>query len=70
MNMEEIKELFICGRNIKLGDELKVRYTTGHRFKGSIIKGKVIKLWNGEDDCIKQAQLSNGWCFHNHDEIL
>ena len=61
------KEIVMCGRGIKLGDKLKVRYTGEGRFQDATIEGEVIELWGGS--CL-QARLSNGWCFHDHDIIL
>jgi hypothetical protein len=67
MEKDEVKEITICGEKIKLGDYLKVEYTTGKEFKGSTIKGTVTELWgNG----LLQGRLSCGWCFHDHDKIL
>ncbi len=61
----------ICGKEIKLGDFVKVKYTSGNQFKGATIKGKIIELWTPEiDNGHLQARVSNGWCFHNNDEIL
>lgn len=64
------KEVFICGRTVKLGDYLKVEYTTGHSMKGATIQGEVTELWSPELDDHLQGRLSCGWCFHDHDEIL
>lgn len=61
------KEITMCGRKIKLGDKLKVKYTEKGRFQGATIEGEVIELW---DEGHLQARLSNGWCFHDHDEII
>ena len=65
------KEITICGKLIKLGDKLKVKYTSGDKFKGATIKGDVIELWDPElgSNCL-QGRLSNGWCFHDNDEII
>jgi len=65
----------ICGHDIEVGDYVKVKYTTGSMFKGSILTGKITKLWDAEGEkyprapCL-QAQVNNGWCFHDHDIIL
>ena len=59
--------MYICKHNIEIGDYVEVQYTSGRKFKNAIIKGKIVELW---DDNFKQAQLSNGWCFHNEDRIL
>ena len=63
-------EVKICGRIVRLGDKLKVRYTTGERFKGATIEGTVIELWSNELNDHLQGRLSNQWCFHDYDEIL
>ena len=60
----------ICGKNIELGDYVRVRYTTGQTLKGGTIEGKIIKLWSPETDNHHQAQVESGWCFHDHDEIV
>ena len=60
----------ICGRTICLKDRLKVRYTRGERFRGGTIEGTVIELWSLDLDNHLQVRLSNGWCFHDYDEIL
>ena len=53
-------------KELEIDDYVKVRYTTGKQFKDGIIKGKITKLWTNP----KQGQVENGWCFHDHDEIL
>lgn len=64
-------EIRMCGKTIKLGDFMKVEYTTGERMKGGTIKGKVVELWSPElSNGHLQARLDCGWCFHNHDKIL
>ena len=63
-------EIEICGHTVGLGDYLKVKYTTGERFLGGMIKGTVTELWDPTVDKHHQGQLSNGWCFHDHDAIL
>lgn len=63
-------EIEICGRTVRLGDKLKVKYTQGKRFIGATIEGTVTELWSPELDNHHQARLSNGWCFHDYDEIL
>lgn len=64
------REVFICERTVKLGDHIKVRYTTRGRMAGGTIEGKVIELWSEEDDNHLQGRLESGWCFHDHDEIV
>ena len=64
------KEIEICGKTIRLGDKLKVKYTTGDRFLGTTIEGEVVELWDGETNSQLQGRLSNNWCFHDCDEIL
>ena len=63
-------EIEICGEVVNLGDYVKVRYTTGKRFKGGIIAGKITELWSLEKDNHLQGRVENGWCFHDHDKIL
>lgn len=59
------KKVKICGRIVRLGDKLKVRYRSG-----GTIKGTVIELWSNELNDHLQGRLSNQWCFHDYDEIL
>ena len=59
----------ICGREINVGDYVKVEYMTGVRMKGGTIKGTVTKLWDDAGGLL-QAQVDNGWCFHDCDKIL
>ncbi len=66
-NEKKLLSLRICGKVIHVGDYLEVQYTTGERFKGAIIKGTVIKLW---DERFRRGLLSSGWCFHDDDRIL
>lgn len=61
------KEITICGKKIKLGDYVEVEFTTGARFKGGRIKGKITELWS---DGHLQARVESGWCFHDNDNIL
>ena len=63
-------EITICGCRVRLGDEMKVRYTTGERMKGATIEGKVVELWDEDDAVMIQGRLSCGWCFHDGDEVL
>ena len=56
--------MILCGKELNVGDYVKVQYTTGH--KGGTIKGEITKLWEEH----KQGQVNNGWCFHDHDLIL
>lgn len=63
-------EITICGRTVRLGDNLKVRYTTGRTTKDGTIEGEVVELWDGSTGEIPQARLSCGWCFHDWDEIV
>ena len=58
-------EITICGKRIKLGDEVVVNYESG----GSI-KGEVIEIWSPTEDGHFQARVKSGWCFHDHDEIV
>ncbi|MFH2029128.1 MAG: hypothetical protein ABIJ40_00700 [Bacteroidota bacterium] len=63
-------EIEICGKVVCLGDYVKVRYTTGTWSKGGTIEGKITELWSIEKDNHLQGRVENGWCFHDHDEIL
>jgi len=63
-------EVKICGRTVRLGDYLKVKYTTGTWSKNGTIEGQVTELWSPELNDHHQGRLDHGWCFHNHDEIL
>ncbi len=63
-------EIIMCGATIKIGDKMKVEYTTGSRLKGATIEGTVIEIWSPELDSHLQVRLSCGWCFHDHDKIL
>ena len=63
-------EINMCGTTIRLGDSMRVEYTTGERMKGAIISGEVTELWSPEADRHLQARLSCGWCFHDHDKII
>lgn len=65
----------ICGHNVEVGDYVEVEYTTGKRLKGGILRGTITKLWDKEGDDYpiapgKQAQINDGWCFHDVDKIL
>ena len=66
-----LTELEICGRIVRLGDYVKVKYTSKGRFEGARIKGHITQLFSllHGDNC-KQAQLDDGWCFHEGDKIL
>jgi len=64
-------EIKMCGRTIRLDDEMEVEYTTGERMKGGRIKGKVVELWSPEvSNGHLQARLSCGWCFHDQDRVI
>jgi len=54
----------LCGKIIYVGDYVKVRYTSGREMKDGILTGVVTKIWPF------QAQVNDGWCFHNQDELL
>lgn len=67
----EATEIKMCGVNIKLGDYMEIKYTTGRETKGGTIKGKVTELWSPEiSNGHLQARLDCGWCFHDHDLVL
>ena len=51
----------LCGAIIHVGDSVKVRYSTGRQ---GTVTGIVTKVWPF------QAQVNNGWCFHDNDELL
>ena len=59
--------IHICDHDVSVGDYVRVRYETGKRFKGAILKGRITRVWG---DGLVQAQVENGWCFHDHDTIL
>jgi len=63
-------EVEMCGATLRLGDHVKVRYTTGRRMKGGTIEGEITELWSPELDNHLQARVDSGWCFHDHDEIV
>jgi hypothetical protein len=54
---------------LKVGDYVRIEYTSGESFKGGTISGEITKLWNGEKE-ILQGQVNNGWCFHVEDKLL
>lgn len=54
----------LCGRVLRAGDYVRVRYTTGREMKDGVLRGVITRLWPF------QAQVNGHWCFHNHDEIL
>jgi len=62
--MEKVEVNTMFGREIRRGDRIKVRYTTGERFKGGTIQGPVTELWDA------QLQVKSGWCCHPKDELL
>jgi len=64
------KTLFICGKELSLGDFVEVEYTSGTRMKGGRIKGKITELWSPDLDKHYQARVESGWCFHDGDLIL
>jgi len=57
----------ICGKEVNVGDYVKVKYTTGTRPKGGTVEGSITRLW---DNKYPQVQIDNRWCFHNQDIIL
>jgi len=63
-------ELTICGHDLRIGDYVEVQYTTGTKFIGAVIKGKIVELWSPKLDGHLQARVDSGWCFHDHDRIL
>lgn len=68
--MGTTESILICGKEVSLGDYVKVEYATGERMKDCHIEGKLTKLWSPENDNHHQAQINNGWCFHDYDLIL
>ena len=61
----------ICGKDISLGDYVKVMYMTGKRLKGGTIEGNIVEIWTPENgEGLLQARVDSGWCFHDHDEIV
>lgn len=59
----------ICGQEVKLGDWVKVQYTSPG-IQGGIIEGTVIELWSPEKNNHLQGRVDSGWCFHDRDKIL
>ena len=53
---------------LSVGDYVEVEFTEGTWSRGGHIKGIITKLWN--DDKHIQAQVENGWCFHQCDKII
>ena len=64
------KEVNICGRLIRLGDKIKVKYTGKGYMAGGTIQGEIVELWSPELDNHLQGRVANGWCFHDGDEII
>lgn len=65
------KKVTICGKTIRLGDEMVVEYTGTGSMSGGRISGKVVELWSPElNKGHLQARLACGWCFHNRDKII
>ena len=62
----KIKEIIICGKKVKLGDYVEVEYKGAD---GGGIKGKIVKFATIEFDGFLQAELENGWAFHDYDII-
>ena len=61
-------EAQLCGRLVRLGDYVKVQYTSG---RCGTVEGEVIELWSPEIGGHLQGRVSNfGWCFHDQDKIL
>jgi len=52
---------------LKVGDWVKVEYTTGKEFKGGTIEGKITEIWLEGN---LQGQVDNGWCFHKQDNLI
>ena len=57
----------ICGKRVKLGDFVRVKYMDGDSMKGGTIQGKIVELW---DEGLIQGRVESGWCFHDKDNIL
>jgi len=57
----------LCGVEMDVGDYVEVQYSNGKKFKGAILKGNITKLWDAPR---KQGEVNNGWCFHDHDQVL
>jgi hypothetical protein len=68
MGIGKAEEIYMCGKLLSKGDFVKVMYTAGTWSKGGTISGNIVELWDEPD--ILQARVSNGWCFHDYDEIL
>ena len=67
MSKGTAQKINICGKTIKIGDTVRVRYTTGTWSRGGTIGGKITELW---DDGYLQGRVDSGWCFHDHDQII
>ncbi len=63
-------EVEISGVTLRLGDYVKVKYTTGTWSKGAVLEGEISELWSMEKDGHLQARVGGDWCFHDYDEIL
>lgn len=60
--------------DLEINDHVKVKCVNRAGEFTGILTGKVTKLWKNEDTpgCrnLTQAQVNNGWCFHQGDEII
>jgi len=64
--MDNLTELRLAGKTLHLGDYVVVHYRTG----GGGVRGNITRLWSVEHgDTVDQAQVNNGWCFHDWDYI-
>lgn len=52
---------------LSVGDKVVVEYTEGTWSKGGRLTGVITRLW---DTPHLQAQVNDGWCFHEYDNIL
>lgn len=62
--------IFICGKQIKLGDYVKVECNAGTWSRHATVQGKITELWDKKQCGVHQARVDNGWCFHDEDKIL
>lgn len=70
MSIGTAKEIQMCGTTLRIGDKVKVEYTTGTWSKGGTIEGVITELWSPEFDNHLQARVDGAWCFHDHDKVI
>ena len=70
MSQGTAREVEMCGKTLRIGDYVKVRYTKGTWSKGGTLQGVITELWSPKLDNHLQARVDDTWCFHDYDEIL